>query len=137
MLPSNACPLLVQCPGTPQDTVRLLRALQAGQPAPSQVAAAAVGCENVDKAVGDDGAGGENGGDGSAPVEVNEEAVEMLKRLPGINAHNWRKVSEAAGTLQELSSMSMKKLCHIKAKEIISKSGLFYNHYKYSYQKHI
>ena len=117
MLPSNACPLLVQCPGTPQDTVRLLRALQAGQPAPSQVAAAAVGCENVDKAVGDDGAGGENGGDGSAPVEVNEEAVEMLKRLPGINAHNWRKVSEAAGTLQELSSMSMKKLQQLLGKD--------------------
>ena len=84
---------------TPHDTVRLMRIIQAGQPPPSAVAAIAVGGDDPDAPTTD--------ADGASPVS--EEAVEMLKRLPGINAHNWKQVAEKVGTLQELSGFTLKK----------------------------
>ena len=88
--------------------------------------AAAVGTGN--EATGGTGTGTGTGG-GSADPEsyYNMSAMDVLKKLPGITEHNYRKVLTRVKNLAELSSMSLSDLSDLIGKISAKKLYAFFH----------
>ena len=89
---------------SPHAAADLFVALKAGAARePDPVEAAAVG-----------GEGGGGGGGASVAAQVprseNVAAVDLLRKLPGVNDSNWRRLADAAGSLAGLAALSEPEL---------------------------
>ena len=87
---------------SPHDTLRIFKALKANHEEPNVDRAMEIGrseSEDVLVKEGDD-----------EQDEINEAAREMLLRLPGVNAHNARKIMQECDSIAELADMSREEL---------------------------
>lgn len=69
---------------------------------PDPAAAAAVGQPM--------GADGRPGGPATAEAAVNQSAIELLRKLPGVTEANYRGIMAACGNLRELADTPLEKL---------------------------
>jgi DNA excision repair protein ERCC-4 len=81
-------------------TAQIFRELKANQEEPDPAGAAAVGVPQDA-----DGGGGGGGGGGGVESVVNQAAIDLLRRLPGVTDGNWRAVMREAGSLAGLAGV--------------------------------
>ena len=89
---------------SPHDTLRIFKALKSNHEEPNVDRAMEIGrneSEEVLLKVGDDD---------DEQDEINEAAQDMLLRLPGVNAHNARKIMQECDSIAELVEMSRDEL---------------------------
>ncbi|TMW66423.1 hypothetical protein Poli38472_004188 [Pythium oligandrum] len=102
---------------SPHATVDLFKAIKKNQPEPDLEVAAAIGTgnstEQPKKDAENEEAGGGTGGNSSY---YNTGAMDVLRKLPGINDHNYRKVLGRVRTLAELSRLSKDDLYSLLGK---------------------
>jgi DNA excision repair protein ERCC-4 len=91
---------------SPHDTLRIFKALKANHEEPNVDRAMEIG-RNGDS---DDAALVTQGDDNNEHDEINEAARDMLLRLPGVNAHNARKIMQECDSIAELMEMSREEL---------------------------
>ncbi|KAL1523711.1 hypothetical protein AB1Y20_018641 [Prymnesium parvum] len=82
---------------SPQHTVAIFQALKLNQPEPDLAAAAAVGAANSQ----------------GAEQLFNMTPQDFLRQLPGVHAHNYRKLMNKVLNLRELSALSVEQLAAI------------------------
>eukprot|EP00965_Chrysotila_dentata_P111333 3681086-Pleurochrysis_carterae.AAC.1 len=114
---SKLCLLLIHFPKLrllwsrrPLHTVALFAALKRGQPEPDTQTAAALGAS----------------ADGAEQV-FNMAPQDMLRQLPGVHAHNYRKIMNSVTNLQELAGMSLQQLTEIMGAQNAQKLHEFLN----------
>ncbi|KAJ0410113.1 hypothetical protein ATCC90586_001598 [Pythium insidiosum] len=95
---------------SPHATVELFRIIKRNQPEPDVAVAAAVGTGTGGDASAADGASTAGGGASSSSSFYNNNAMDVLRKLPGITDHNYRKVLARVRTLAELSRLSLEEL---------------------------
>lgn len=121
---------------SPHATVDLFKAIKKNQDEPDVDAAVAIGNGNPITANGG-GDHGETGseqqgagrstGESTAASYYNTNAIDVLKKLPGINEHNYRKVLAKVESLAELSSMGQDELAQLVGKANGKKLHAFFN----------
>ncbi|GLD98642.1 hypothetical protein PINS_up007359 [Pythium insidiosum] len=94
---------------SPHATVELFRVIKRNQPEPDVAVAAAVGTGSSSSA-GDANAADGGGSNAMSASFYNNNAVDVLRKLPGITDHNYRKVLARVRTLAELSRLSLEEL---------------------------
>lgn len=121
---------------SPHATVELFKAIKKNQDEPDVEAAAALGGGNpVTAAGGGDGteagvehqAANRGTSESTAASYYNTSAIDVLKKLPGINDHNYRKVLAKVESLAALSSMSQDELAQLIGKANGKKLHAFFN----------
>ncbi|KAF4149743.1 ERCC4 domain [Phytophthora infestans] len=109
---------------TPHATVDLFKIVKRYQDEPDMEAAAALG----NGLPMDDSAAQTNSGEGGlASNYYNTSSIDVLKKLPGINEHNFRKVLASVTNLAELSRMSLDELTELLGKANGKKLHTFFN----------
>lgn len=96
-------------------TADIFRQIKANYDEPDPVTAGQVGLE---------------GHAGTSEPTINTTALEMLRRLPGINENNFRDVSREAGSLSGLASMSMEKMIQVMGSSTAGKRLYEFLHQK-------
>jgi DNA excision repair protein ERCC-4 len=93
-------------------TADIFQQLKANQDEPDPVTAATVGVPDEAAA-----------GGGAAPAEalVNQPAIDLLRRLPGVTEGNWRALVREAGSLADLAGLSLKRLAAIMGGQAAAK----------------
>lgn len=128
---------------SPHATVELFKVIKRNQEEPDMDAAAALGNGTLPPAAGGvnagsaaAGAGGEatlttatgtSAEEGLAASYYNTNSMDVLKKLPGINEHNFRKVLEKVDSLAELSRLSLDELTALIGKVCAKKLHAFFN----------
>ncbi|OWZ18322.1 DNA repair endonuclease [Phytophthora megakarya] len=105
---------------SPHATVDLFKIIKKYQDEPDMEAAAALG----NGLLMDDKASGEGG---LASNYYNTSSIDVLKKLPGINEHNFRKVLASVKNLAELSRQSLDELTELLGKANGKKLHTFFN----------
>jgi DNA excision repair protein ERCC-4 len=106
---------------SPHATVDLFKAIKKNQPEPDLEVAQAIG-----------GGGGGGGGDGDEAVAAsvsyyNTNSMDVLRKLPGINDHNYRKVIGRVKNLAELATLSLEELTELLGKVCAQKLHTFFH----------
>ncbi|DBA04618.1 TPA: LOW QUALITY PROTEIN: hypothetical protein N0F65_012201 [Lagenidium giganteum] len=104
---------------SPHATVEIFKSIKKNQDEPDMETAAAVGTGANTGATSNGTSTSENG------LSYNTSAVDVLKRLPGINEHNFRKVLAQVTNLAELSRLSLDELSAIIGKVCAKKLHAF------------
>lgn len=113
---------------SPRATVDLFKVIKNNQDEPNVDTAVAVGTGNA-------APGGEEQGEGALEQTsaakgdsyYNTSAIDVLKKLPGVNEHNFRKVLDKVKSLADLSSMSQDELSQLLGKANGKKLYTFFN----------
>ncbi|KAF4323265.1 hypothetical protein BBO99_00001545 [Phytophthora kernoviae] len=108
---------------SPRATVDLFKVIKKNQDEPDMETAAALG-NGLSK---DGGAQGTSGEGGLSSNYYNTSAVKVLKKLPGINEHNFRKVLASVKNLADLSRQSLDDLTKLLGKSNGRKLHTFFN----------
>ncbi|KAL4152532.1 hypothetical protein PRNP1_009461 [Phytophthora ramorum] len=109
---------------SPHATVDLFKIIKKYQDEPDMEAAAALG----NGLPMDDSAAQANSGEGGlASSYYNTSSIDVLKKLPGINEHNFRKVLASVKNLAELSCLSLAELTELIGKANGKKLHTFFN----------
>ncbi|KAG2763845.1 hypothetical protein PC129_g5744 [Phytophthora cactorum] len=109
---------------SPHATVDLFKIVKKYQDEPDMEAAAALG----NGLPMDDSAAQTNSGEGGlASNYYNTSSIDVLKKLPGINEHNFRKVLASVTNLAELSRMSLDEHTELLGKANGKKLHTFFN----------
>ncbi|ETL83182.1 hypothetical protein F442_17414 [Phytophthora nicotianae P10297] len=109
---------------SPHATVDLFKIVKKYQDEPDMEAAAALG----NGLPMDDSAAQTNSGEGGlASNYYNTSSIDVLKKLPGINEHNFRKVLASVSNLAELSRMPLDELTKLLGKANGKKLHTFFN----------
>jgi DNA excision repair protein ERCC-4 len=109
---------------SPHATVDLFKIIKKYQDEPDMEAAAALG----NGLPMDDSAAPTNSGEGGlASNYYNTSSIDVLKKLPGINDHNFRKVLASVKNLAELSRQSLDELTELLGKANGKKLHTFFN----------
>ncbi|POM58804.1 DNA repair endonuclease XPF [Phytophthora palmivora] len=109
---------------SPHATVDLFKIVKKYQDEPNMEAAAALG----NGLPMDDSAAQVNSGEGGlASNYYNTSSMDVLKKLPGINEHNFRKVLASVKNLAELSRLTLDKLTELLGKTNGKKLHTFFN----------
>uniref|UniRef100_K3WYP1 ERCC4 domain-containing protein n=1 Tax=Globisporangium ultimum (strain ATCC 200006 / CBS 805.95 / DAOM BR144) TaxID=431595 RepID=K3WYP1_GLOUD len=131
---------------SPHATVELFKVIKKHQDEPDMETAAALGNGTLTESAGSSSTGtdaGQNGG-GSGTTSTtragpnseegrlaasyyNTNAMDVLKKLPGINEHNFRKVLAKVTNLAELSRLSLDEMTEIIGKVCAKKLFTFFN----------
>ncbi|RLN96038.1 hypothetical protein BBJ28_00020404 [Nothophytophthora sp. Chile5] len=113
---------------SPHATVDLFRIIKKYQEEPDMETAAALGnglpAEASSAGTATDGSGGDGG---LASTYYNTNSMDVLKKLPGINEHNFRKVLGSVNSLAELSRQSLDDLTKLLGKANGRKLHTFFN----------
>lgn len=126
---------------SPHATVELFKVVKRNQEEPDMDAAAALGNGTLPPTAGGaSGSGSASAGstdatlatgtsveEGLAASYYNTNSMDVLKKLPGINEHNFRKVLEEVDNLAELSRLSLDELTGIIGKVCAKKLHAFFN----------
>lgn len=124
---------------SPHATVDLFKVIKKHQDEPDMEAAAALGNGNVSSSAGTETAGGgpdttttttvvgTNPEEGLAASYYNTSSMDVLKKLPGINDHNFRKVLAKVTNLAELSRLSLDEMTELIGKVCAKKLFAFFN----------
>jgi DNA excision repair protein ERCC-4 len=91
---------------SPHDTLRIFKALKSNHEEPDVDKAVDIGRNESEEVLVKEGADDEHD-------EINEAARDMLLRLPGVNAHNARKIMQECDSIAELAEMSREDLRRI------------------------
>ncbi|KAK1930615.1 DNA repair endonuclease XPF [Phytophthora citrophthora] len=109
---------------SPHATVDLFKIVKKYQDEPDMEAAAALG----NGLPTDDSAAQTNSGEGGlASNYYNTSSIDVLKKLPGINEHNFRKVISSVQNLAELSLKTLDELTELLGKTNGKKLHTFFN----------
>ncbi|POM59367.1 DNA repair endonuclease XPF [Phytophthora palmivora] len=109
---------------SPHATVDLFKIVKKYQDEPNMEAAAALG---NGLPMDDSAAQGNSGEGGLASNYYNTSSMDVLKKLPGINEHNFRKVLASVKNLAELSRLTLDKLTELLGKTNGKKLHTFFN----------
>ncbi|KAG7401834.1 DNA repair endonuclease XPF [Phytophthora boehmeriae] len=108
---------------SPRATVDLFKVIKKNQDEPDMETAAALG-----NGLSKDGSAQGTSGEGELASNLyNTTAVNVLKKLPGINEHNFRKVLANVKNLADLSSQSLDELTELLGKTNGRKLHTFFN----------
>lgn len=104
---------------SPHATVDLFKAIKKNQPEPAREVAAAVGTGESDA--------GRDGEEALASSYYNTNSMDVLRKLPGINEHNYRKVPARVKNLAELSELSLEDMNEMLGKVCGKKLHAFFH----------